>query len=155
MNLRALLVEVLRNRIVCNPTLAIPGIISVTFYWQYLFLHTCRICSPGTSMTPAGSCFGRSQCCETSCNIWRSLKLLKSLPRVTIRLSKAFTWILSGSRMKLVYSIFITVIIDDPIYCEKHSNWFHSRHCLKVSTFLIHHAPGAPVVTWNGQKRGL
>ena len=59
------------------------------------------------------------------------------------------TRLLSGSRMKLEdgleYSIFITVIIDDPIYCEKHSNRFHSRHCLKVSTFLIHHAPGA---TW-------
>merc|ERR1719341_1859183 len=24
---------------------------------------------------------------------------------------------------------------------QKHSNGFHSRHCLKVSTFLIHHAP--------------
>ena len=113
-------------------------------------LHTCRICSPATSMTPVGSCFERSQCCETSCNIWRSLRLLKSLPRVSIHLSQVFTGPLSRSRMKLEdgleYNIFITVIIDDPIYCEKHINWFHSRHRQKVvSKFLIHHAPGA---TW-------
>ena len=98
-DLRALLVEVLRNWIVCNPAFAIPGIISVKLC--YIFkakIHTCRICSPGTSMTPAGSCFERFQCCETSFNIWRSLMLLNSLPRVTIHLSQM---LLSRSRLKL------------------------------------------------------
>ena len=131
-HLRALLVEVLRDRIVCNPAFAIPRIKSVIIV---LFCKmcgqrlTCRTCSPATSMRLVGSCFGRFQCCETSFNIWRSSMLLnnsKSYDRSFFNTWRhlCHTSISRVERHK--YGIFITVAIDDP-RSGKHSKIFHSR----------------------------